>query len=68
MAGYDGIYLSQTMSPRLTTYRQDTAALGCTAAARLIELIEKPRTTVMDRTVVTGALLPGASVAPPRTE
>ena len=68
VAGYDGIYLSQTMSPRLTTYRQDTAALGRTAAARLIELIEKPRTTVMDRTVVTGALLPGGTVARPRTE
>ena len=68
VAGYDGIYLSQTMSPRLTTYRQDTAALGRTAAARLIELIEKPRTTVMDRTVVTGALLPGGTVASPRTE
>ena len=38
------------------------------AAARLIELIEKPRTTVMDRTVVTGALLPGGTVASPRTE
>ena len=37
-------------------------------AARLIELIEKPRTTVMDRTVVTGALLPGGTVASPRTE
>ncbi len=68
VAGYDGIYLSQTMSPRLTTYRQDTAALGRTAAARLIELIEKPRTTVMDRTVVSGALLPGGTIAPPRTE
>ena len=68
VAGYDGIYLSQTMSPRLTTYRQDTAALGRTAAARLIELIEKPRTTVMDRTVVTGALLPGRTVARPCTE
>lgn len=68
VAGYDGIYLSQTMSPRLTTYRQDTAALGRTAAARLIELIEKPRTTVMDRTVVTGALLPGGTVARPHTE
>ena len=56
------------MSPRLTTYRQDTAALGGTAAARLIELIEKPRTCVMDRTVVTGALLPGGTVASPRTE
>ena len=66
VVGYDGIYLSQTMSPRLTTYRQDTAALGRTAAARLIELIERPRTTVMDRTIIPGALLPGETLAPPR--
>ena len=67
-AGYDGIQIASVMSPALTTYRQDTQALGRTAAAKLIELIEKPRTTVMDRTVVTGALLPGGTVASPRTE
>ena len=38
------------------------------AAARLIALIEKPRTTVKAPTVVTGALLPGGTVARPSTE
>ena len=68
VAGYDGIQIASVMSPALTTYRQDTQALGRTAAAKLIELIEKPRTTVMDRTVVTGALLPGGTVARPHTK
>lgn len=61
--GYDGINLSRVMSPRLTTYRQDTAALGKAAAARLVELIEHPKTTVMDRTVIPGRLQEGGSVA-----
>ena len=61
--GYDGINLSRVMSPRLTTYRQDTAALGKVAAARLVELIEHPKTTVMDRTVIPGQLQEGDSVA-----
>lgn len=61
--GYDGIHLSQVISPRLTTYRQDTDALGRTAAARLIEQIESPKTTLLDRVVVPGELLEGESVA-----
>ena len=66
--GYDGIGLSQVISPRLTTYRQDTVGLGRTAAARLVELIEHPRTTVPDRVIVSGRLLEGASVAPPAAQ
>ena len=62
--GYDGIHLTQVMSPRLTTWRQDTTALGNQAAARLVELIERPRTTLPERFVVPGELLEGESVAP----
>ena len=50
------------MSPPLTTYRQDTQALGKTAAAKLIELIEKPRTALVDRILIPGRLVEGASV------
>ena len=50
------------MSPALTTYRQDTQALGRTAAAKLIELIEKPRTALVDRVLIPGHLVEGASV------
>jgi LacI family transcriptional regulator len=62
VAGYDGIHLASVMSPRLTTYRQDTEALGKTAAARLIELIEKPRTAILDRVLIPGKLIEGESL------
>ena len=60
--GYDGIRLAQVISPRLTTWRQSTTSLGTTAADKLIELIERPRTAIMDRVVVNGRLLEGESV------
>lgn len=61
-AGYDGIQLASVTSPALTTYRQDTAAIGRTAAAKLIELIEKPRTALVDRILIPGQLVEGGSV------
>ena len=61
-AAYDGIQLASITSPAMTTYRQDTAALGKTAAAKLIELIEKPRTALVDRILIPGHLIEGASV------
>lgn len=60
MAGYDGIHLAQVL--RLTTYSQNAAGLGKTAAAQLISLIERPKTTVVDRILVEGTLLPGSTV------
>ena len=61
--GYDGIHLARVMSPRLTTWRQSTTGLGREAAARLIELIEQPKTALIDRYIVSGRLLEGESVA-----
>ena len=63
--GYDGINLASVISPKLTTYCQNTEALGRTAAARLIELIERPRTAVLDRIIIPGHLQTGGSVAAP---
>lgn len=60
--GYDGIYLSQVVKPRLTTWRQNNAELGRTAAARLIQMIEHPRTTLPEQVVVPGELLVRDSV------
>lgn len=60
VVGYDGIHLARVL--KLTTFYQDTQTLGATAAARLIQLIERPRTTVMEKTLVPGRLLPGTSV------
>ena len=61
--GYDGISLADIVSPRLTTYHQDTGALGAAAAKGLIDLIERPRTTLLDRIVIPGSLRVRESVA-----
>lgn len=61
--GYDGIAYSEFLSPKLTSYRQDTAAIGATAAKKLISLIENPTTTFTEVITVNGELLEGASVA-----
>lgn len=58
--GYDGIHLARVL--HLTTFSQDTKALGSTAADRLIRLIEHPKTTLTDRVLIAGSLLEGTSV------
>lgn len=63
VCGYDGIQLAEVMSPRLTTYHQDTKALGTAAAKGLIDLIEHPKTTLLDRVVIPGSLRIRESVA-----
>ena len=62
VAGYDGITLSQVLEPKLTTIRQDTVAIGRTAAEELIRLVEHPKTALPDTIVVKGKLLPGYSI------
>ena len=53
------------MSPQLTTYRQDTEALGRAAAELLIEQIESPRTALPEQKLISGSLLKGQSVDVP---
>lgn len=60
--GYDGVYISKLLAPRLTTYKQNTSALGKKAASRLVHLIERPKTTLPERIVIAGQLLEGGSV------
>jgi len=62
VAGYDGITLSQVLSPKLTTVRQDTRELGRSAAEKLIYIIENPKATIIERVVVEGEVLKGQSV------
>jgi LacI family transcriptional regulator len=62
IAGYDGTRFSQLIIPRFTTIRQDTDQIGREAAGRLIGIIEKPKTTFVERVVVEGVLLKGQSV------
>ena len=61
--GYDGVQLADILSPRLTTYCQDTRAMGKAAARGIIDLIERPRTTLTDRIVVPGRVRIRDSVA-----
>ena len=61
--GYDGIMISQLMTPKITTMRQDTDRLGKEAAKKLIELIEHPKTALLDRMIIPGQFLPGESVS-----
>lgn len=64
IAGYDGISLTQVITPKLTTLEQDTDRMGREAAHRLIEQIENPLTTIVENITVSGRLLKGQSVAP----
>lgn len=62
IAGYDGILAARILEPKLTTMCQDTNTIGRVAAEKLIDLIENPRTTVIDKFTVDGILFNGASV------
>lgn len=61
--GYDGIVVSQVINPRITTFRQDAEMMGKTAAEKLIEIINHPKTTVPTTIMVSGELIEGESVA-----
>lgn len=63
IAGYDGILVSQVLEPKLTTYKQDTRALGRYAAEKLINLIENPKASIIERVVVEGNVIKGNSVS-----
>lgn len=62
VAGYDGIQMSQLLYPKITTIEQDTDRIGREAAIRLIQSIENPKTTLVERVVIEGVLLKGQSV------
>lgn len=62
VVGYDGLTISQVFEPKLTTLKQDTSRLGREAATHLVNLIEKPRTALIERVVVPGNIQIGASV------
>ena len=60
--GYDGTNLAQVMSPKLTTWCQNTDDIGKTIAEKLIERIENPQTTIAEYLVVQGRLFNGETV------
>ncbi|MBQ9263699.1 MAG: LacI family DNA-binding transcriptional regulator [Clostridia bacterium] len=65
IAGFDGIDQMQNFYPRLTTIRQDAAALGIESARRLIALIEQPDQVQMGLCTIPCTLIPGQTVAAP---
>ena len=65
IAGFDGIFLSQFLSPRLTTYRQASDRIGRIAAEKLIQLMESYKSPQVESITVAGKLLKGGSVAAP---
>lgn len=63
IAGYDGIRIAKVLEPKITTIEQDTETIGRKAAEKLIGMIKHPRSTLIERVVVTGKLLTGDTVA-----
>lgn len=61
-AGYDGIPLTQALTPRLTTVRQSSEDMGRTAARLLIDLIERPETASRKPHIFTVELIEGGTV------
>lgn len=62
IAGYDGVGSPSLIEPKITTIRQNTKVLGQTAARKLISLIERPKTTVVEQLNIDGELEPGKTV------
>lgn len=62
IAGFDGITLALQLEPQLTTILQNTTRIGQCAAEKLVSLIEHPRTTVIDQTVIATELVEGKTV------
>jgi LacI family transcriptional regulator len=62
LAGYDGISLTQTLRPQLTTIRQNSEALGEQAAKLLIMRLEQPETAVEEVVTIPVELIKGSTV------
>ena len=60
--GDDGINLARVMSPRLTTWEQNTNKLGRIAVDKLIDKIENPDTAIPEYIVVKGKMFKGETV------
>ena len=62
VAGYDGLFITTVLTPAVTTIIQDTDRIGREAAQRLIQMIEDPKATPIERIVIPGKLFPGDSI------
>ena len=62
LVGYDGIRMSQMMTPRLTTYCQDTVQIAKEVFSLIIDAIENPETHIPKQITVSGMLMEGETV------
>lgn len=62
VTGYDGIEMAELVYPRLTTFQQDSVAIGHLAAEMLLDAIEKPRTFIPRHVTFPGRLVVGETV------
>ena len=62
VAGYDGLRIGRHIEPKLTTLWQNTEAIGAEAAGKLIDLIERPKTTIIESIVIGGGVYEGKTV------
>ena len=62
LVGYDGIGMSQMITPRLTTYRQDTAQIARETFSLITDAIESPETHVPKHVTVPGNMIEGETV------
>ncbi len=62
VAGYDGIRVGRHIEPQLTTLRQNTHQIGVQAGEKLISLIEKPKTTIIEQITIGGEVYMGKTV------
>lgn len=63
VVGYDGLFVSQIINPKLTTYEQNTEDIGKIAAKSLIQMMRDPKSTLIEKIVVPGSIILGESVA-----
>ena len=62
LAGYDGIPLTQTLRPQLTTIHQKSEEMGEKAAELLIARLEQPGATIEEAVTVPVELIKGSTV------
>ena len=62
-AGYDGIPLTQALTPRLTTIRQSSEVIGRKAAQRLIEVIDSAEKSSRRVSIYPVELIEGETIA-----
>ena len=59
----DGLQIGRHITPQLTTVERDPKMLGQKAVEKLIDLIEKPKTTLVEQIVIAGKVYPGGTVS-----